>query len=466
MRSEIDIYKEFLKRNNITSPDNAHLIRVLLLDRRERYDTSAFSIKSLWENYIKKNPDSDIEFYNHIPYCFQKCHFCCYPSVELQNDLEISEYIDKLIDFYRFFGKTFENFRFSDLSIGGGTPSLLSSRQMERLFTELFSTFKFKKGIQWSIEFNPQSSSKDKLEVVKKFGFNRVSFGVQSFNKKALDLNKRSYQTYEMVKDVLQDAKNVGFDTVNIDLLVGLYGDDSEGFTESFRKATELKPDTIYIYSLKPGNRYLSDVCKMSQTEFFDWKEKVMESVSDQISIIAQENGYNIPYSSTSEIGMRQFGTLIFNKKDFQYSQRITRKGGSKSSVFGLGTFSHSYIKDEIYYKSRSLLTKNPSDYKFSASLYEEKKEMLTQICYSLTFKGSVSRKRFKEMFGKDLFEEFGEAIDKIKKLRVARTDEDGFYIKDSFKDDWMLFFLFFFGQDQITKSLTNDSIAIKGNQR
>ncbi len=409
-------------------------------------------IRDSWVGHLKEGSgDDDIEFYNHIPYCFRKCHFCCYPSVELANRSELGEYVERLIEYYRFFGDTFRETEFADLCIGGGTPSMLEPEQTEKLFSELFRIFRFREMSARSIEFNPQSSSREKLKVARQFGFNRVSFGVQSFNENSLRKNNRDYQTSEMIRDAVSDAREIGFEIVNVDLLAGLHGDSVQGLVESFDKATALGPDTIYMYSVKPGDRYLSETCKTGQTEFLDMKEEMMRGASSEIAEIAEKRGYRTPYSPGSEIGMRQVGTLVFTNRNFRPSENRSLKGSNKRSIFGLGSYSHSYIRGRLHYRMTSHLTPDPSEYPFLGNEYDERKEMLTQICYSLNFTGSVSGSRFREMFGNDLNEEFSEAISKLKRLGVAHVDEEGFHLKEENKKDWMLYFLYFFGPDRIS---------------
>ncbi len=451
IEKEVEVYREFLKRNGIDSPDNSHLIRIALLLKEREEIIGAASIQDYWKRFLKENPgDQEIEFYTHIPYCVHKCHFCCYPSSELQRPSDLNDYVEKLIKYYRFFAPTFRNISFSNLCIGGGTPSILEPEQMKTLFSEIFSSFKFIENRQRSIEFNPSSSSYAKLAVVRELGFNRVSFGVQSFDAKTLQVNNRGYQELAMVEEAISDAKKLDFGIINIDLLAGLYGDTSEKLVKSFDTATGLGPDTIYIYSVKPGSKYLSDVCGVSQVEFMEKKRSLMDEASVKIAKIADEKGYIVPYSPNSKIGMREIGTLIFIRKGFKPSEKSIFKRNDARSIFGLGTHSHSYIRGSLYYRMIQPLVINPEEYPFSVNYYDEKKEMLTQICYSLNFSGSVDLHRFTKIFGKDLLVEFKDSVSKLKRLGVVKVDDSRIALNSDKKREWMLYFLFFFGREYI----------------
>ena len=141
---------------------------------------------------------------------------------------------------------------------------------MKDLLTSLFDLFKFDDDGQKVMEFNPATSSKGKLKLLKDFGFNKVSFGVQTFTQETLRLNNRGYQTPEMVKEAVSDAKDLGVEIVNIDLLFGLYGDTSKDLIENVKRSLDLNPDTILLYSLQPTRFYLKEFWKMKKDDFFD----------------------------------------------------------------------------------------------------------------------------------------------------------------------------------------------------
>ncbi len=206
-------------------------------------------IKTLWQDFLHTCRDRTInkcvDLYVNIPFCISKCCYCIYPSRIFKNSGDIDRYVEYLIENIDFYAPIFKNFTFRNLYVGGGTPTILNKKQMERLFARLFNKFSFAKNSQKTTECNPHSSEKLKFAILRTFGFNRISFGVQSLNAKALELNKRSYQEYWKIKESILLAKKVGFKDINVDLIVGLAGDTLDHFSKSFLKIAMLEPDRI-----------------------------------------------------------------------------------------------------------------------------------------------------------------------------------------------------------------------------
>ena len=248
-KEETDLYRRFLEKCHKTLLTNyflADLDALVYPESKVRLD----EIIKAWQGA------SQINFYTHIPFCYRKCDFCCFSSYIPSNEKEINLYVKDLIKYYDFFSPIFKDKSFTNLYFGGGTPSILKEKEMKDLLTSLFDLFKFDDDGQKVMEFNPATSSKGKLKLLKDFGFNKVSFGVQTFNQETLRLNNRGYQTPEMVKEAVSDAKDLGFEIVNIDLLFGLYGDTSKDLIENVKRSLDLNPDTIHLYSLQPTSHY------------------------------------------------------------------------------------------------------------------------------------------------------------------------------------------------------------------
>lgn len=119
--------------------------------------------------------------YIHIPFCMNKCFYCDFATMPYQ-DKRIPEYFDLLekeIYMYRDLAKDFE---IDSIYIGGGTPTYVDSKYIERIFKVIYSLFNIKDDIEITIEGNPKTIDEDKIKTYKKIGINRISLGVQSFN--------------------------------------------------------------------------------------------------------------------------------------------------------------------------------------------------------------------------------------------------------------------------------------------
>ena len=176
--------------------------------------------------------------YIHIPFCDTICSYCDFCKV-YKNDKWIDLYLDNL-------EKEIKNnpieFPLETIYIGGGTPSCLSLNQLERLL-KIIDNLPKKNKIEYTIEGNFESTTKEKLLLYKKYGINRLSFGLETINTKLLNKINRKVKKEE-IREVIETAKKIGLTNINIDLIYGIPNETVEDFTLS------LNPTHISAYSL------------------------------------------------------------------------------------------------------------------------------------------------------------------------------------------------------------------------
>jgi oxygen-independent coproporphyrinogen-3 oxidase len=136
----------------------------------------------------------------------------------------------------------------SQLHLGGGSPTFLDDAELERLMASLKRAFKLVPGAEISIEVDPRTASPDRLRHIAGLGFNRISFGVQDFDP---DVQKAVHrvQSFEMVRDLIKQARALGFESINADLIYGLPMQTPESFARTISQVCELRPDRIALYA-------------------------------------------------------------------------------------------------------------------------------------------------------------------------------------------------------------------------
>jgi len=197
-------------------------------------------------------------FYIHIPFCKKKCNYCDFVSIAAYCTDKDTDYTDKYLSAL---AKEIDmsvpstlNPQPATVYIGGGTPSVLSEKQLQFLFEKLFSRsfgYNCENSIisEITFEINPESITEQKLKILKDYGVNRLSIGLQSFNDKILNFLGRVHT----VKDFLicyDTARKIGFENINIDLIFGIPGQTAENWSSALKSAVQLKPEHISIYSL------------------------------------------------------------------------------------------------------------------------------------------------------------------------------------------------------------------------
>ena len=251
--------------------ENGYFWDINKLHDRFKYD-SAFSpagIKKRWADFLKKRGPGGrvaVDFYINIPFCLSKCEYCLFFRSKLLSAEKVEAYIDCLVNQFEYFSPVFRGLRFRHLYVGGGTPSMLGDGQLKKLLSAVFENFSFSPDGQRTMETNPHTARASYFGLLRKFGFNRVSFGVQSLNPAALKSNKRDYQSEGRIIEALELARAAGFEDINVDLIAGLAGDTAGGFLYSFARLAKLAPNNIVVYGLMPpSGAYLENLLKMTR---------------------------------------------------------------------------------------------------------------------------------------------------------------------------------------------------------
>lgn len=185
-----------------------------------------------------------IALYIHIPFCKQKCLYCDFPSYSHKEEL-MDKYIKALNK--EILEKTKE-YKIESLFIGGGTPSYLNNENLKSLLNTI-NKLNFIENVEKTIECNPGTINKEKLEIILNGGINRISFGLQSTNNEILKKIGRIH-TYEEFKENYILARKIGFKNINIDMMFGLPNQSLNIWLESLKEVTELNPEHISSYSL------------------------------------------------------------------------------------------------------------------------------------------------------------------------------------------------------------------------
>ena len=197
-----------------------------------------------------------ISLYVHLPYCDEQCWFCgCFMKVVPKPDRkgeergEIEGYLEDLHREIDFLAARVDRSRpVVQVHWGGGTPTYLTPRQADALAAHLLEAFRPAPGAEISVEIDPRVTTPEHLAVLRRHGWNRVSMGVQDFDPEVQELVNR-VQPFEMTKALVDAARSLGYDSLNLDLIYGLPGQRLAGFAESVDQVLTLRPDRIAMYS-------------------------------------------------------------------------------------------------------------------------------------------------------------------------------------------------------------------------
>ncbi len=192
--------------------------------------------------------------YLHIPFCKSRCSYCDFATDVYKNEETVERYVSALV-------KEVQSSEFKVQSsnpkievdtiyFGGGTPSLLSAKQIERIFVEIYKKFAVDENAEITLEMNPATVSLEKLRGFKSLGINRASFGVQTFNDRSLKLLARGHDSNDARK-TFELLRKSGFENISFDLIAGLPHQTLEDWENNLTEAMNLKPEHISLYILE-----------------------------------------------------------------------------------------------------------------------------------------------------------------------------------------------------------------------
>jgi oxygen-independent coproporphyrinogen III oxidase len=243
MRGELRVGEEFLAKYNRPGP------------RYTSYPTApvwndSFGPADLEKTFEEaENAKTPVSLYMHIPFCESLCLFCACNVVIQKNKSVAPPYLDVLKREMERISHSISRRRpVVQFHWGGGTPTYLTPEQIEDLFGFTREHFEFAPDSEIGIEVDPRVTSRVHLETIRKMGFNRLSMGIQDFH---ADVQKAVHriQPFEMTRDLLFAARELGFDSINVDLIYGLPYQTPETFAHTVEQIISLSPDRIALFS-------------------------------------------------------------------------------------------------------------------------------------------------------------------------------------------------------------------------
>ena len=190
-----------------------------------------------------------LSIYIHLPFCRERCTFCGCNVIITQKPGVADAYLDDLVrEIDLVAGRLRSRTRVAQYHWGGGTPTYLDLKQMRRVWEATAKHFTFEPDAEIAIEVDPRVTSREQINLLKEFGFNRVSMGVQDFDPGVQEaVNRR--QTLEQTRDLHLYLREQGFPSINFDFIYGLPGQTTESFRATIESAIELRPDRVACYS-------------------------------------------------------------------------------------------------------------------------------------------------------------------------------------------------------------------------
>lgn len=280
-------------------------------------------------NTLNLSALGDMGLYVHIPFCKQKCMYCDFPAYQnLQDYYETYVYaLVQEIDLWVTEHPESKSRPIDTIYFGGGTPTELSIQQLQMIVDKIKSTFTITDDCHMTIESNPGEVDLQYLTKLVNLGFNRISFGVQTFDDKALTMLHRSHNG-EKAKQAVYDAKEAGFTDINIDLIYGLPRQTLEDIQHNLDIVKDLPINHISTYGLQVE----------VGTYLYHLVDKNLISISSET---IDESMYDMMMAGLKDLGFERYEISNFSK-DNSYS-RHNLKYWHYVDYLGFGAGAHSF---------------------------------------------------------------------------------------------------------------------------
>lgn len=185
--------------------------------------------------------------YVHVPFCRSLCHYCGCNTFITRDASVVDPYVDALLQEWQLYTDRLSKVRLSEVHLGGGTPTYLSAPQLQRMVEGLLSRVQLTTGAELGVEADPRVTTRAQLEVLAKLGFTRLSLGIQDFDATVQHAVNR-YQTVEEVRVVTAHARELGFTSINYDLIYGLPKQTPDSIRATVDAVRQLAPDRLAFY--------------------------------------------------------------------------------------------------------------------------------------------------------------------------------------------------------------------------
>jgi oxygen-independent coproporphyrinogen-3 oxidase len=205
-------------------------------------------------------PGVPLGLYLHIPFCRKRCHFCYFRVYTDKNSDDVLHYLDVLVREWSLYAAlpAIAGRPLNFVYFGGGTPSFLSTSQLQGLVNRLKAITPWDEAEEVTFECEPGTLTESKLAVIRGLGVTRLSLGVENFSDEVLELNGRAHRSPEVFR-AYEQARALEFPQINIDLIAGMLGETEENWRDSVQKTLALQPDSVTIYQMElPFNTTIS----------------------------------------------------------------------------------------------------------------------------------------------------------------------------------------------------------------
>ena len=364
--------------------------------------------------------------YVHIPFCLRKCNYCDFCSFSDLEKNQRKSYLSRLTEEILSYKRS-DKIKIDTIFFGGGTPSLLEPCEFFKIHDSIRDAFEISHNTEFTIEVNPKTLDKDKLQAFTSRGVNRISIGLQTIHENELKILGRIHALSDFEK-VYQLCRASGITNISVDIMYGI----PEQTTGSFQQTLE------YVASLQPTHISAYGLILEEDTKFWDMRNSLSLPSED-----AECDMYNLACQLLSSHGYSHYEISNYAKPGFESKHNL--KYWRDKEYIGVGISAYSYFYGRRYGNSRSLteyLSKNPKQY-ISEELIDDSESAYEFAMLAFRLSAGLSLSEYEKRYGIDFLLNREEKIRAYVKSgymgragdRIFLT-EKGFYVSNTILTD------------------------------
>ena len=352
--------------------------------------------------------------YIHIPFCSHICYYCDFNKVFIEGQ-PVDEYVDLLVREMQLRAKAHPLSPLETLYIGGGTPSTLTPKQLATLFEGIHHYLPLEKNCEFTMELNPDDGQMERLEVMKEYGVNRISMGVQSFNDELLKKIGRKHSK-KTVLESIGNARKLGFENISIDLIFRLPQQTIQDFEDSLKIAMNLDLPHYSIYSL----------ILEQKTVFYNLMRQGKLPLPTQDE---EADMFQLAMDSMESFGRHHYEISNYALPGFESRHNLHYWKADEYLGFGAGA--HGYLNQERYQNCGPIQHYLEPLRNFELPILQKdvlsKKSQIEEFMFlGLRKMSGVSNLEFKRRFGRNMNDIYQDIIEDLLEQELIQLTTEG----------------------------------------
>jgi oxygen-independent coproporphyrinogen-3 oxidase len=347
--------------------------------------------------------------YLHIPFCRSRCSYCDFATDVFKNEAVVERYVSALV-------KEIENFpskkTVDTIYFGGGTPSLLTPQQLEKIFEALYRKFSVCENPEITMEMNPATVTSETLQAYKSLGVSRASFGAQTFDDAELKRLGRKHTAGD-VRETIELLRNTGFANVSFDLIAGLPRQTIKDWERNLDEALKLLPEhlSLYLLEIHEGTP-LAEQIRTNRQPLPD------EDLSAEM--------YEVMLEKVSKKGYSQYEISNFALPGFE--SKHNSKYWRCEPVYAFGVSAHSFDGVQTRWSNERDTARYVSliENKKSPIVEEDKVDLKSEFVFlGLRLNKGISLEEYEKKFGVSLIEEYAEDLERLNDAQLIEVEHN-----------------------------------------